>query len=112
MPGTVPGGDGGAVAPCVGEDGVGVDGVGVPLGSRVRGGVGDVGGAGWTGVSTTCSGFSNAGDITGGEVGEALRMEGEGDKAFRCNGEMGVDVDDAGEIRLGGGERRSSSSPS
>jgi hypothetical protein len=39
-------------------------------------------------------------------------MEGEGDKAFRCNGEMGVDVDDAGEIRLGGGERRSSSSPS
>ncbi len=35
VPGTVPGGDGGAVAPCVGEDGVGV-----PLGNRARGGVG------------------------------------------------------------------------
>jgi hypothetical protein len=39
-------------------------------------------------------------------------MEGEGDKAVRCDGEMGVDVDDASGIRLGGGERRSSSSPS
>jgi hypothetical protein len=35
VPGTVPGGDGGAVAPCVGEDGVGI-----PLGNRARGGVG------------------------------------------------------------------------
>ncbi len=35
MPGSVPGGDGGAVAPRVVDDGVGV-----PLGSRARGGVG------------------------------------------------------------------------
>ncbi len=34
-PGAVPGGDGGDVAPCVGDDGVGV-----PLGSRAHGGVG------------------------------------------------------------------------
>ncbi len=39
-PASVPGGDGGAVASCEGVDDVGVDGVGVPLGSCVRGGVG------------------------------------------------------------------------
>ncbi len=62
-------------------------------------------------MSATCSRFNSAGDITGGEAGEALRLEGEGGKAVGCDGEMGVDVDDAGGIRLGGGERRSSSSP-
>jgi hypothetical protein len=63
-------------------------------------------------VSAICSRFNGAGDITGGEAGEAHRLEGEGGKAVGCDGEMGVGVDDAGGVRLGGGERRSSSSPS
>ncbi len=60
-------------------------------------------------MSATCSRFSSAGDITGGAAVEVLRLEGEGGEAVGCDGEMGVDVDDAGGVRLGGGERRSSS---
>ena len=63
-------------------------------------------------MSAVCSRFNGAGDITGGEAGKAHRLEGKGDKAVGCDGEMGEGVDDAGGVRLGGGERKSSSSPS
>ncbi len=54
------------------------------------------------GVGMCCMGTGGTAAV-GGEFG--------GNVAW-CGGEMEVDVDDASWVRLGGGERRSSSSPS